>query len=357
MIATCPQNTPHIPSRYNNEQTTKQTKAINNYIYISCKSAGHFTLDVHASRPVACCLNCERKRRIGVVIINALVSLSLKTLIEYNALGNSLWQSYAKWRHLVLPDGTQTIIWTNVDLLWGLVAFTWEQFLNECPASSYFAQRVWKLYISDYCHISQGHFIQDPQMLLYFSHFKVGWSVRPFWPPVLQARVIFTYFHYFFLFFRRSSKVSRKMPRLPPAYRGPAAVMGVGAAFAIVGTLPVAVTLAMGVRTTATVIGVGFMGFGVMLILPGLCWCIAVNRRRGRWWRGGRDQEGQEDALSPTPALRWAIMPTYNVLITSLLRQNDVTTSFWRNNDVIIMPSVHWVLTLIYNFFPNVNPS
>ena len=30
------------------------------------------------------------------------------------------------------------------------------------------------------------------------------------------------------------------------------------------------------------------------------------------------------------------------VIITSLLRQNDVATSFWRNNDVIIKPSVHW---------------
>ena len=55
-----PHNTPHIPSRYNNEQTTKQTKAINNsHIYknISCKCdtnrAGHFTLDAYASRPVA----------------------------------------------------------------------------------------------------------------------------------------------------------------------------------------------------------------------------------------------------------------------------------------------------------------
>ena len=55
---------PHnTPSRYNNEQTTKQTKAINNsyiYIYISCKCdtnrAGHFTLDAYASRPVACWL-------------------------------------------------------------------------------------------------------------------------------------------------------------------------------------------------------------------------------------------------------------------------------------------------------------
>ena len=54
-------NTPNIPSRYNNEQTTKQTKAISNsyiYINISCKCdtnrAGHFTLDAYASRPVAC---------------------------------------------------------------------------------------------------------------------------------------------------------------------------------------------------------------------------------------------------------------------------------------------------------------
>ena len=58
-----PHNTPHRPSRYNNEQTTKQTKAINNsyiYIHISCKCdtnrAGHFTLDAYASRPVACIL-------------------------------------------------------------------------------------------------------------------------------------------------------------------------------------------------------------------------------------------------------------------------------------------------------------
>ena len=59
-----PHNTPHIPSRYNNELTTKQTKAINNsyiYINISCKCdtnrAGHFTLDAYASRPVACCVH------------------------------------------------------------------------------------------------------------------------------------------------------------------------------------------------------------------------------------------------------------------------------------------------------------
>ena len=37
-LVACPHNTPHIPSCYNDEQTTKQTRAINNsywYIYIS----------------------------------------------------------------------------------------------------------------------------------------------------------------------------------------------------------------------------------------------------------------------------------------------------------------------------------
>ena len=56
-----PHNAPHIAWPYNYEQTTKQTKAINNsyiYINISCKCdtnrAGHLTLDAYASRPVAC---------------------------------------------------------------------------------------------------------------------------------------------------------------------------------------------------------------------------------------------------------------------------------------------------------------
>ena len=33
---------------------------------------------------------------------------------------------------------------------------------------------------------------------------------------------------------------------------------------------------------------------------------------------------------------------THDAMITSLLRQNDVATSFWRNNDVIITSCVHW---------------
>ena len=74
-----PHNTPNIPSRYNNEQTTKQTKAINNsyiyiyiYIYISCKCdtnrAGHFTLDAYASRPVACLMTVWGEKNHYLVI-------------------------------------------------------------------------------------------------------------------------------------------------------------------------------------------------------------------------------------------------------------------------------------------------
>ena len=33
---------------------------------------------------------------------------------------------------------------------------------------------------------------------------------------------------------------------------------------------------------------------------------------------------------------------THDVMITSLLRQNDVETSFWRFNDVIITSYVRW---------------
>ena len=33
---------------------------------------------------------------------------------------------------------------------------------------------------------------------------------------------------------------------------------------------------------------------------------------------------------------------TYGAMITSLLRQNEVETSFWHNNDVTIAPYVRW---------------
>ena len=48
-----PHNTPHIPSRYNNEQTTKQTKAINNsYIWISHVNVTQTVPDISPLMPM-----------------------------------------------------------------------------------------------------------------------------------------------------------------------------------------------------------------------------------------------------------------------------------------------------------------
>ena len=43
------------------------------------------------------------------------------------------------------------------------------------------------------------------------------------------------------------------------------------------------------------------------------------------------------------PFAEW-IQRTHDVMITSLLRQNDVAVSFWRYNDVFITLCVHWEL-------------
>jgi len=69
-------------------------------------------------------------------------------------------------------------------------------------------------------------------------------------------------------------------------YRGPLVVVAVGAGFLLVGAVPVAVTFSIGVRTSAKIIGMGFMGFGLLLMLPGLCWCfwVRVNAFRERHW-------------------------------------------------------------------------
>ena len=45
---------------------------------------------------------------------------------------------------------------------------------------------------------------------------------------------------------------------------------------------------------------------------------------------------------------------THGVTITSLLRQNDVATSFWRKNDVIITPRVRWVVADYYLYISNI---
>lgn len=58
------------------------------------------------------------------------------------------------------------------------------------------------------------------------------------------------------------------------AYRGPLIVIGLGIGFVAVGSIPVAVTFSLGTKNSATIIGVGFIGFGLLLVLPGILWCL-----------------------------------------------------------------------------------
>lgn len=57
----------------------------------------------------------------------------------------------------------------------------------------------------------------------------------------------------------------------------PLVFIGVGGSLAVVGSVPLVVTLSLGVNSSATIIGVGFVGFGFLIIVPGLCWCIVSN--------------------------------------------------------------------------------
>ena len=137
-----PHNTPHIPSRYNNEQTTKQTKAINNsyiYIHILCKCdtncAGHFTLDAYALRPVACIIIEARLSvllaPLGHVILVAITGIIIlvhyllgqvsATHLKIGTLRWNLWvpnlqtscRDMATWQATLLSS----LAMANVDML------------------------------------------------------------------------------------------------------------------------------------------------------------------------------------------------------------------------------------------------
>jgi len=57
----------------------------------------------------------------------------------------------------------------------------------------------------------------------------------------------------------------------------PLVFIGVGGSLAVVGSVPLVITLSLGVNSSATIIGVGFVGFGFLIIVPGLCWCLVAN--------------------------------------------------------------------------------
>jgi len=58
------------------------------------------------------------------------------------------------------------------------------------------------------------------------------------------------------------------------SFKGPLIVIAIGIGFMVIGSLPVAITIALGTKNSATIIGVGFIGFGLLLVLPGIIWCL-----------------------------------------------------------------------------------
>ena len=81
-------------------------------------------------------------------------------------------------------------------------------------------------------------------------------------------------------------KASRSPPRVSTSATervvnsietAPLVFIGVGSSLAVVGSVPLVVTMSLGVNSSATIIGVGFVGFGFLIIVPGLCWCLVSN--------------------------------------------------------------------------------
>lgn len=101
---------------------------------------------------------------------------------------------------------------------------------------------------------------------------------------------------------------------ISPAYRGPLVIFALGVGFAVVGAVPLAVTMSIGARSSATIIGMGFIGFGFLLMLPSVFWCMMVRthslktlRRRLKRGKSTEDAEqdgAEDDAAEQTPALR-----------------------------------------------------
>jgi len=101
-------------------------------------------------------------------------------------------------------------------------------------------------------------------------------------------------------------------PLISSAYRGPLVIVAVGVGFAAVGAVPVAVTFSLGTRSSATIIGMGFVGFGFLLMLPGAFWCLMVRTHSFKAWRrrlcrartADADEQGTDDDGEQTPALQ-----------------------------------------------------
>lgn len=73
----------------------------------------------------------------------------------------------------------------------------------------------------------------------------------------------------------KASTASKRRSCCPSAIKCPAILTGIGCCFALLGLVPFLITMATH-KNSATLIGLGFMGFGALLLIPGLCWCAVV---------------------------------------------------------------------------------
>ena len=133
-----PHNTPNIPSRYNNEQTTKQTKAINNsYIYISHVNVTQTVPDISPLMPMH-----QDPLLVSTISDNRCGSASLFLSLGQLVTGSvGYWECKLIWEVTgVSGESGQTALTSNGSWCMGIkgemsgtvcVTFTWYMYIYE----------------------------------------------------------------------------------------------------------------------------------------------------------------------------------------------------------------------------------
>jgi hypothetical protein len=119
------------------------------------------------------------------------------------------------------------------------------------------------------------------------------------------------------------------------SYRGPLIAIAVGIGFVLVGAVPVAVTFSINAKGSATIIGVGFIGFGLLLILPGIGWCLMRRashlhccRSRAERLRPDDEYAAEDETSGPRGALdRTTSMTSSQPKATYILTNDHVIKS------------------------------
>jgi hypothetical protein len=124
------------------------------------------------------------------------------------------------------------------------------------------------------------------------------------------------------------------------SYRGPLIAIALGIGFVLVGAVPVAVTFSINAKGSATIIGVGFIGFGLLLILPGIGWCLVRRASRLHCCRSHAERLRPDDeyaAEDETSGPRGALDRT-----TSMTSSSQPKATYISTNDHVIKSAVYF---------------